>query len=79
MKYDDEYNSYKFSDKDIETILVSLLFYEKYSPLEQEDRNFVENLYSDLKNSINSARNCWVCRLLYWLGCMMQEWVLLGI
>lgn len=58
MKYDDEYNSYKFSDKDIETILVSLLFYEKYSPLEQEDRNFVENLYSDLKNSINSARNC---------------------
>lgn len=52
MKYDPEYNSYKFSDSDLSVILKSLDFYNQYSPLlEQGERDYIGHLINDLKKT----------------------------
>lgn len=52
MKYDPEYNSYKFSDFDLTTIVKALDFYSQYSPLlEQSQRESVSSLIQSLENS----------------------------
>lgn len=52
MKYDPEYNSYKFSDSDLTIIVKALDFYHQYSPLlEQSQRESVSSLIQSLENS----------------------------
>lgn len=52
MKYDPEYNSYRFSDSDLGVILKSLDFYNQYSPLlEQGERDYINHLINDLEKT----------------------------
>lgn len=52
MKYDPEYNSYRFSDCDMSVILKSLDFYNQYSPLlEQGERDYINHLINDLEKT----------------------------
>lgn len=52
MKYDPEYNSYRFSDSDLGVILKSLYFYNQYSPLlEQGERDYINHLINDLEKT----------------------------
>lgn len=52
MKYDEEYNSYRFSDKDMEIILESLSYYHwNNKSLTQQDKDYIDGLYQSLDNS----------------------------
>jgi hypothetical protein len=57
MKYDPEYNSYKFSSEELIHIVDGLNFYKLYSPLEDKFSKSVEilidNLIKSTKMSIN--------------------------
>ncbi len=54
MKYDPEYNSYRFSPDELNVIVQCLKFYSKNSPGEQEKVIVViiKNLIEHLKNSV---------------------------
>jgi hypothetical protein len=52
MKYDDEYNSYKFSTKDMEFILDALSYtHWNDKSLSESDRDYIDGLYQSLDNS----------------------------
>lgn len=52
MKYDPEYNSYKFSSKDIDIILNALSFshWNDHS-LSQSEKDYIDGLYQSIDNS----------------------------
>lgn len=55
MKYDEEYNSYKFNTKDMELILDALSYVHwNDKSLSKPDRDYIHGLYQSLDNS--SAR-----------------------
>jgi hypothetical protein len=52
MKYDEEYNSYKFSKQDMEIILDALSFYHSRSTnVSQCDPDYIDGLFQSLENS----------------------------
>jgi hypothetical protein len=52
MKYDEEYNSYKFSKQDMEIILDALSFYHSQSTnVSQCDLDYIDGLFQSLENS----------------------------
>lgn len=52
MKYDEEYNSYRFSAKDIDIILDALSYVHwNDKSLAQADRDYIDGLYQSLDNS----------------------------
>lgn len=51
MKYDPEYNSYKFSSEELIHIVDGLSFYKLYSPLEDKFVNSVQILIDNLIKS----------------------------
>jgi hypothetical protein len=53
MKYDPEYNSYRFSMQETNLILESLGFYNQYGPnLVEKDREHINDLRENLENSV---------------------------
>ena len=54
MKYDPEYDSYRFSGEEIEHIVNALKFYILYSPSCENYPDSVDRLINDLKNSCNN-------------------------
>lgn len=58
MKYDVEYDSYKFTSHDIITIVKALDFYNQYSPIvEQKDKDYILNLCDQLDKTKNILIN----------------------
>lgn len=52
MKYDDEYNSYRFSVRDMEIILDALSYaHWNDRSLVESDRDYIDGLYQSLENS----------------------------
>lgn len=51
MKYDPEYNSYKFSSEEMKNIVDGLTFYSRYSPLDKITKESVKTLIDDLNKS----------------------------
>jgi hypothetical protein len=52
MKYDPEYNSYKFNSIDMNFILKALSFYRQHCTfLEQKEKDFIDSFHKGLKNS----------------------------
>jgi hypothetical protein len=51
MKYDPEYDSYRFPRVDMDIILNALEFYRQYNPSEQASSSYISILIKDLKNS----------------------------
>lgn len=52
MKYDEEYNSFKFNPKDMEMILNALSYAHRHDcSLSQPDRDHIDGLYWLLHNS----------------------------
>lgn len=52
MKYDPEYNSYKFSNNDLDIIVNALYFYSQHSPsVQQENIGCVNNLIQQLEKT----------------------------
>lgn len=47
MKYDPEYNSYKFDINEIVNIVNSLNFYSRYYPLDSRSAEIIKNLLSE--------------------------------
>lgn len=53
MRYDVEYNSYRFSIEELINIVNSLTFYSLYSPSDDKTRQDVQNLLNQFKNLSN--------------------------
>lgn len=53
MKYDPEYNSYRFSIEELINIVNSLTFYNLYSPTDNKTQKDIQNLLSEFKNLSN--------------------------
>lgn len=54
MKYDIEYDSYKFSNDDIRSIVSALYFYHQHSPnLDDDSRDDVLSLVKSLEKTKN--------------------------
>lgn len=53
MKYDIEYNSYKFSNEEMKNIVDGLTFYSLYSPLDKITKQSVTTL---IENIIESTK-----------------------
>ena len=53
MKYDTEYNSYKFSSEEMKNIVDGLTFYSLYSPLDKITNQSVKTL---IENIIKSTK-----------------------
>jgi hypothetical protein len=52
MKYDEEYNSYRFDSKDMEIILNALSYVHwNDKSLNVDERNYIDGLYQSLDNS----------------------------
>lgn len=52
MKYDNEYDSFKFDTKDMEIILDALSYAHWHdASLTQSDRDYIDNLYQSLDNA----------------------------
>lgn len=52
MKYDPEYNSYRFSSEDMSTIIDSLHFYHQHSPgPDQNKLDYIKNLIDSLEKT----------------------------
>lgn len=52
MKYDEEYNSYRFDPKDMEIILNALSYVHwNDKSLTVDERNYIDGLYQSLDNS----------------------------
>lgn len=52
MKYDQEYNSYRFNSKDMDIILNALSYVHwNDKTLTEDERNYVDGLYQSLDNS----------------------------
>lgn len=52
MKYDPEYNSYKFSNDDLNIIVNALYFYSQHSPVLDEHRiDYVAGIIKILESS----------------------------
>lgn len=52
MKYDDEYGTFKFNVRDMETILDALSYaHWNDKSLSQSDRDYIDGLYESLENS----------------------------
>ena len=51
MKYNSEYDSYRFPRVDMDIILNALEFYRQYNPSEQANCSYISMLINDLKNS----------------------------
>ena len=51
MKYDVEYNSYKFSSEEMKNIVDGLTFYSLYSPLDKITHKNVLNLLDSLNKT----------------------------
>lgn len=52
MKYDVEYDSYKFSKDDIRSIVGALYFYHQHSPvLDDDSRDYVQSLINFLEKT----------------------------
>lgn len=52
MKYDEEYNSYRFDSKDMEIILNALSYVHwNDKSLSEDERNYIDSLYQSLDNS----------------------------
>ena len=52
MKYDEEYNSYRFTSKDMEIILNALSYVHwNDRSLNEDERNYIDGLYQSLDNS----------------------------
>lgn len=52
MKYDDEYNSYKFSTNEIGAIINSLYFYHQHSPvLDDTGRDYIFSIVQSLEKT----------------------------
>ena len=51
MKYDPEYNSYRFSTQEIKDIINALRFYVLYNPAEKSHVDKLNKLINDLSNS----------------------------
>jgi len=57
MKYDDEYNSYRFSVKDMEIILDALSYaHWNDKSLSTSDRDYIDGLYQSLENSYSDSK-----------------------
>lgn len=58
MKYDVEYDSYRFNSVDMSILIKALSFYNQYNPLlEQGQMDYIQNLIKDLeKSTISIAR-----------------------
>jgi len=57
MKYDDEYNSYRFSVKDMEIILDALSYaHWNDKALSTSDRDYIDGLYQSLENSYSDSK-----------------------
>lgn len=56
MKYDPEYNSYKFTSEEMKNIVDGLTFYSLYSPLDkitnQNVKTLIENINKSTKISV---------------------------
>lgn len=53
MKYDEEYNSYRFSELELLYITNALDFYQKYGPVENEEvRVYLNELSKSLTKTI---------------------------
>lgn len=50
MRYDPEYNSYRFSIEELINIVNSLTFYSLYSPCDDKTRKDIQNLLNQFKN-----------------------------
>ena len=58
MKYDPEYNSYRFDTTDTSTIVNALYFYHQHSPILDEDRrDYIMSLIKDLQNPLHNRIN----------------------
>lgn len=51
MKYDPEYDSYRFCTVDMDTIIMALTFFSTYSPINDGQRVYIKDLIKDLQNS----------------------------
>jgi len=51
MKYDPEYDSYRFPRVDMDIILNALEFYRQYNPSEQANSSYISILIKDLQDS----------------------------
>jgi hypothetical protein len=51
MKYDEEYNSYKFSKEELDSLIKSLNFFTKNNLIPNQTKNFLKNLSESLENS----------------------------
>jgi len=51
MKYDHEYDSYRFSSADMNVIVNALEFYKLYNPSEQTDISYISTLIKDFEKS----------------------------
>lgn len=51
MKYDPEYNSYKFSSEDLINLVDGLTFYSLYSPLDKVTSESVKTLVDNIIKS----------------------------
>lgn len=51
MKYDPEYDSYRFSSADMNVIVNALEFYKLYNPSEQTDTSYISTLIKDFEKS----------------------------
>lgn len=51
MKYDPEYDSYRFCTVDMDTIIMALTFFSTYSPINDGQRVYIKGLIKDLQNS----------------------------
>jgi hypothetical protein len=57
MKYDDEYNSYKFNVRDMEIILDALSYaHWNDKSLSTSDRDYIDGLYQSLENSYSDSK-----------------------
>jgi hypothetical protein len=54
MKYDVEYDSYRFSNDDMRSIVSALYFYHQHSPnLDDDSRDYVLSLVNSLEKTKN--------------------------
>jgi hypothetical protein len=51
MKYDPEYDSYKFCRVDMDILVNALEFYRQYNPSEQAQSSYISILIKDLESS----------------------------
>jgi hypothetical protein len=57
MKYDDEYNSYKFNVRDMEIILDALSYaHWNDKSLNESDKDYIDGLYQSLENSYSDSK-----------------------